>query len=376
MTDPLRLVGFVVGLVIVVLTATSVFTTLVIPRATSSRLLRSVSSLIGRAVKPVLHRLGTYEAKDRLMALVGPFGMIALFAAWLLFLVLGFGLMIFWVGGSTLADAFGQSGSSIFTLGILSGGRGGSRALDIIEAGSGFLVIALEIAYLPTLYASFSARENAVTLLAARGGVPAWGPELLSRAVRFQNMDDLPQLYATWEQWAAAVSESHAGYPSLMWFRSPEPTRSWLLSLVAVLDAAALHHAIAPESAPREARLCLRMGINCLRSLADVLHIAYPPDPLPTDPLRLTEDEFFEGFDLLESVGFPLEVPRGEAWRHFRGWRVNYEAAADGLTRLIVPPPAPWLLPRPELGSAIFPRILNRTPDDPEAAASPKKKLV
>ena len=82
------------------------------------------------------------------------------------------------------------------------------------------------------------------------GGAPAWGPEILSRHVRFTNLDELPELYATWERWAAAVSESHTGYPSLMWFRSPEPTRSWLLALVAILDAAALHLPCRPERRP------------------------------------------------------------------------------------------------------------------------------
>jgi hypothetical protein len=243
---------------------------------------------------------------------------------------------------------------------------GANKALDIIEAGSGFLVIALEIAYLPTLYASFSARETEVTMLAERAGVPAWGPEVLSRHHRFQNMDELPGLYSTWERWSAAVLESHTGYPSLMWFRSPDPTRSWLLALVAMLDAAALHDSLSPSTAPRQARLCLQMGTNCLRSLAHALRIPHEPDPLPTTPIRLTEAEFMEGYDLLEEVGFPIERDRDDAWRQFSGWRVNYESVADALTRLVVPPPAPWLLPRPELGAATFPRVLNRTPEDPE----------
>jgi hypothetical protein len=367
MSDPVRVVGFAVGLILVLVTSASVFTTLVIPRTTSSRLLRSVSRFLARAVAPILRRLDTYEAKDRVVALVGPLGMIVLFGAWLGFLMIGFALMIWWVGGGTLIGSFGVSGSSIFTLGILSANNGGPRALEIIEAGSGFLVIALEIAYLPTLYSSFSARETEVTMLAARGGTPAWGPEILSRHVRFTTLDELPELYVNWERWAAAVSESHTGYPSLMWFRSPEPSRSWLLALVAVLDAAALHLALAPSVAPRQARLCLRMGTNCLRSLADALRIPYDPDPRPTDPIRLSEAEFMEGFDLLESVRFPVECTRQDAWRHFKGWRVNYEPVADALTRIVLPPPAPWLLPRPDIGPATFPTILNRTPDDPEA---------
>jgi hypothetical protein len=374
MTGWVRAVAFVVGLVTVLLTAMSVFTTLVIPRTTSSRLLRSVSRFLAKAVKPILRRFDTYESKDRIMGTVGPLAMMVLFGAWLALLLVGFGLMVWWVSGGTLTGSLGVSGSSIFTLGILSGRTGANKAIDIIEAGSGFLVIALEIAYLPTLYASFSARETEVTMLAARGGVPAWGPEVLSRHHRFANMDELPGLYSTWERWAAAVLESHTGYPSLMWFRSPDPTRSWLLALVAMLDAAALHTSLVPSTAPRQARLCLQMGTNCLRSLGQALRIPFDPDPLPDAPIRLTKEEFFDGFDLLESVGFPIERDREEAWRHFAGWRVNYESVADSLTRLVLPPPAPWLLPRPEVGMANFPKVINRTPDAPEGGPFPGMK--
>jgi hypothetical protein len=371
MSEPVRAIGFVIGLTLVLVTAMSVFTTLVIPRTTSSRLLRSVSRFLARGIRPILHRLDNYEAKDRVMGVVGPLAMVVLFGAWLAILMLGFGLMIWWVSGGTLTGSLGASGSSIFTLGILSGRTGANKAIDIIEAGAGFLVIALEIAYLPTLYASFSARETEVTLLAARGGTPAWGPEVLSRHHRFSNMDELPGLYSIWERWSAAVLESHTGYPSLMWFRSPDPTRSWLLALVAMLDAAALHASLCPSTAPRQARLCLQMGTNCLRSLAGALHIPFESDPLPTTPIRLSEAEFLEGFSLLEGVGFPIERTREDAWRHFSGWRVNYESVADALTELVLPPPAPWLLPRPWLGTANFPRIINRTPDQPEGGSVP-----
>jgi hypothetical protein len=365
-SDSVRAVGFAIGLALVLVTAMSVFTTLVIPRSTSARLLRFVSRVLARLVRSILHRLDSYEAKDRVMGAVGPLGMVVLFGAWLAMLTFGFGLMIWWVSGSTLTYSLGTSGSSIFTLGILSGRTGPNRAIEIIEAGTGFLVIALEIAYLPTLYASFSARETEVTMLAARAGVPAWGPEVLSRHHRFANMDELPGLYSIWERWSAAVLESHTGYPSLIWFRSPDPTRSWLLALVAMLDAAALHASLCPSTAPRQARLCLQMGTNCLRSLAGALRIPYDADPLPTTPIRLSEAEFLDGFTLLEGVGFPIERTSEDAWRHFSGWRINYEAVADALTLMVLPPPAPWLLSRPWLGTANFPRIVNRTPERPE----------
>jgi hypothetical protein len=230
------------------------------------------------------------------------------------------------------------------------------------------LVIALEIAYLPALYNAFAARETEVTLLATRSGTPAWGPEILARHFWLDTMDELPPLYASWERWAAAVSESHANYPALLWFRSPAPLRSWLVGLVAMMDSAALFHSANPDMTPREARTCLQMGFNCLRSMASALNIPFDPDPLPTAEVRLTQTEFEIGFRRMESVGFPMVREMDDVWRHFRGWRVNYEGIVDALSKMIVPPPAPWFIERPAFGEVKWPVIVNRTPDEPEGA--------
>lgn len=121
---------------------------------------------------PTLRLLRRYTAQDRLLALVGPLGIVTLFVAWLGVLMVGFGLIVWWTGGTTLAHAMAVASSSIFTLGVLSVADGGGRAVEFVTAGTGFLVIALEIAYLPTLYSTFSGREAEVTLLATRAGVP------------------------------------------------------------------------------------------------------------------------------------------------------------------------------------------------------------
>jgi hypothetical protein len=153
-----------------------------------------------------------------------------------------------------------------------------------------------------------------------------------------------------------------------MWFRSPVPHRSWLVSLVGMMDSAALYHSASPEMTPREARTCLQMGINCLRSMAGALKIPFDPDPLPSAPVRLSREEFDAGIARLQAVGFPMTRDADETWRHFRGWRVNYEGIVDALAAFIFPPPAPWFVPRPELGPTQFPIIFNRTPDEPAGA--------
>jgi hypothetical protein len=287
---------------------------------------------------------------------------------WLCLLIVGFALIIWWDAGDDFASALGIAGSSVFTLGIATARDSGPMTLEILAAGLGLLIIALEIAYLPALYNQFATRETLVTLLSSRAGTPAWGPEILARHFWLDTMDELPPLYGDWERWAATVSESHANYPALMWFRSPVSTRSWLLGLVAMMDSAALYHSVNPTLTPREARLCLSMGTNCLRSMAGALHIPYDSDPLPTTAIRLTRAEFDEGFKRLEEVAFPLERDADESWRNFQGWRVNYEPIVDALTSLMVPPPAPWFLVRPKLGQAQWPIVRNRTPDEPEGS--------
>jgi hypothetical protein len=361
-----RAIALVVGIFIVFSTAWSVFTALVVPRVTSSRAMRGVARVIGGTARALSPHLPSYEVRDRVFSFVGPAAMVSLFVMWLGLLVFGFGLIAWWAAGTTFGNAMAISGSSVFTLGIATNPQPGARAIEIIAAATGLLVVALEIAYLPALYNAFAARETEVTLLATRSGTPAWGPEILARHHMLDTMAELPPLYADWERWAATVSESHANYPALMWFRSPVSSRSWLLGLVAMMDSAALWHSLNPEQTPQQARLCLSMGSNCLRSMARALQLPYDLDPLPTTGIRLTRAEFDDGFARLSSVGFPMVRDADETWRHFQGWRVNYEPIVDALTRLVVPPPAPWFLPRPELGDTSWPAVRNRTPDDPE----------
>ena len=134
-------------------------------------------------------------------------------------------------------------------------------------------------------------------------------------------------LYQRWEEWAADVAETHASYPVLLWFRSPHPYRSWVIGLLAVMDAAAMQLATQPLVAPSEARAFLRMGYMCLRDLATVIGVTYDPDPKPGDPIQLTEDNYQDAIHHLEHVGWKMQRTAPESWVHFRGWRVNYEFA-------------------------------------------------
>jgi hypothetical protein len=199
------------------------------------------------------------------------------------------------------------------------------------------VIVTLQIAYLPTLYAAFNRRETEVALLNARAGVPSWGPELLARThyalgSGVSTIDTLPELYSRWEVWAADVAESHTTYLPLVRFRSPRPLSSWVTALLAVLDSAALYLALSPEAAPTvSARLCLRAGFQCFTQIAQAMGLKVPDEPNPEGGISLTYQEFLDAIERMRKVDFPIERDPSDAWTDFVGWRVNYEQAAYAL---------------------------------------------
>ena len=348
-----RVIGAVLGAVIVLATGWSVVGTLVVPRRIRSHITRAVF-VVNRAVFHfIADRSPSYERRDHILAIQGPVQLILQIVAWLALYELGFGLLMWpFNGDAPLTIAMEQAGSALCTLGYLAPHTSGVAALDALAALAGLGTVALQIGYLPTLYAAFNRREGLVTMLDSRAGVPSWGPELLARThyglgSGVSAVGELPDLFEAWEQWSADVSESHTTYVSLVWFRSPRPLSSWVTAQLAILDAAALYLALLPNASGLvQARLCLRGGFTCLANIARALRIPIPEDADPNDGISLSYDEFAEAVERLRRVDFPLERPIQEAWRDFVGWRVNYETAVYALAWMVDAPPAPWSGPR------------------------------
>ena len=374
MPEALRWAGCVLGVLIVAGTWIGMLDTLVVPRGLSSRTAAVVGRVVRRMFLLVANRFDDYDTKDNVLVLQGPITLLTLLVTWILAFLIGYALILYPIENVSFLTTIEETGSAFFTLGFAGPRESAATAVHVIAAFTGLIVIALQIAYLPTLYASFNRRETLVTMLQSRAGSPAWGPEILRRHQGVNIVDNLPQLYAEWEQWAADVAESHTNYPVLVSFRSPHPLRSWIVGLLAVVDSAALYTALCPSSAPSEARLCIRMGFNCMRDIASAMQIPFDPDPMPTDPIELTFDEFNGAVHQLREIGFPMERTAEEAWPHFRGWRVNYESVAYALADFAVAPPGPWSGPREHLpGMAIIPqRPANRQPEDTREHERPR----
>jgi hypothetical protein len=243
--DPiLRVVPFTIGVLLLITAAMSIVRTMVIPRMSTS----FVYAVVLRATDQIfmgLARLArTYGRRDRILAWSGPVGVIAALFVWLLLFLLAYALMIYGISTNSWLDSVLQAGSGLLTLGIVGTPGDDVSAIDFIAAMTGPAVIALLIGFLPTLYQSYLARESRVLLSGSLTGSPAWGPETLARVNLLEGEADLPSVYLDWIPWCAQVRLTQTLYPALNRFRSPVGSRNWLVSLVAVLDSAAMRLAI------------------------------------------------------------------------------------------------------------------------------------
>lgn len=338
----LRLLVFAAGLALVGWTLYTAIQTYVLPRSANTALSRLTFQAVLAVFRLRLRRVATYEQRDRIMAMFAPTALLTTPVVWLALIVSGYTAM-FWASGvQPLKQAFILSGSSLFTLGFATDAAWGRLLLIYSEATLGLGLVALLLAYLPTMYSAFSQRERAVAMLEVRAGSPPTAVELLSRAWRIQSFDVLDDLFAEWEIWFANLEESHTSLAALVFFRSPQPDRSWVTAAGAVLDSAALYLAVLRPDNLRQAALCIRAGYIALRRVADFFGIAYDADPQPGDPTSISHEEFDNAYHTLAEAGLPVTPDREQAWRDFNGWRVNYDTVLVALAALTMAPYAPW----------------------------------
>jgi len=339
----LRLLVFILGLGIVISTLFSAMSTFVLPRSARSQLNRILFGLLRRLFEWLMRFVKTFEQKDSIFAYYAPIGLILLVPTWYVLMVVGYAAMYWALGVGDLYTDLRLSGSSLLTLGFATSENFLVNLLVFSEATLGLILVALLIAYLPTMYSAFSRREEYVNLLEVRAGDPPSSVEMLLRFNRIHGLERLAEYWSSWEVWFADLEESHTTLPALVFFRSPRRNQSWITAAGTILDCAALTLSAVDVPYTPNAALCIRAGFLSLRKISDYFDISYPPDPhFPETPISISRAEFDDVLDLLQTEGLPLKDDREQAWQDFAGWRVNYDHTLLALCSLVMAPPAFW----------------------------------
>ena len=343
MNPYLQTLIFVAGLALVVMTLFSAVSTFVLPRAAASKLNRIVFGVLRRFFEFLMHFSRDYLRRDAIMAYYAPISLMMLVPVWYVLIACGYSGMYWALGAGDLFTSFRLSGSSLLTLGFSTSDSLGINIMIFSEAAIGLILVALLIAYLPTMYAAFSRREQAVNLLEVRAGNPPSAKEMLLRFNRIHGLDKLGDYWKTWEAWFADVEESHTTLPALVFFRSPRPENSWVTAAGAVLDSAAITLSCLDVPYESSAALSIRAGFLALRRIANYFDIPNPQNPkYPETPISVRREELDAVLDELSAAGLPVKADREKAWIDFAGWRVNYDRVLLVLCALVMAPESSW----------------------------------
>lgn len=349
----LRAAAAIAGVLIIFGAIISAIKTFVIPRGMNVWLTRWVFRFLFALFNIRLRKATAYEDRDRVMTYFAPVGVFLLPLVLLALVLVGYMFLYWAMEPQPLYDIFRLSGSSLLTLGYASHEGWWFKLVEFSEATLGLILVALLIAYLPTMYSAFSRREALVAQLETLTGSPPTAVTFITRAYRTGQLEGLHEIWTAWRIWFAEVEESHTSLAPLSFFRSPKPERNWVTSAGAVLDTASM--ILSVVDVPFDPRLAftIRGGFLSLRHIADFFEIEHNRTPQPDDPISISRLEFDDAVQQLAEAGVPLKPDLEQAWRDFSGWRVNYDTVLIRLAAMTMAPYAPWSSDRSVVGDMV-----------------------
>jgi hypothetical protein len=305
------ILAFLAGLVLILAVLLDGFETMLLPRRVAHAF--RFARLFYHHTWMLWRRLSTFLPKGRrregFLSLYGPLSLLALLAAWISALIVGFALLYWSVGGAMHTDnepadlftCLYLSGVTFFTLGYgdVTPREAVGRVLAIVESGGGFAFLAVIIGYVPVLYQAFSHREVTISLLDARAGSPPSAGQCLSRAVRAGSLAPLGPLLEEWERWSAELLESHLSFPVLAYYRSQHDNQSWLATLTFILDTCSIVIAGIRGPEVHQARLTFAMARHAAVDLA----LVFRRPPLEPAQERFSKEQWLKVRAHLEAVG-------------------------------------------------------------------------
>lgn len=213
---------------------------MVVPRATRRGLAHVVTTSVFAVMRAPLRIPLSYRTQDRWLRLAAPISVLVQLAVFVFLVIVGVALVIYGQFDLTWRQAAWQAAATVTTLGTTEAVNWSSAMSSAVGAFLGLVIIAVFMGYLVGLYSAYVARESLMARFAQLAGEPAWGPMVLARGQMISGQPGAVLDPTGWTDWITDLRIGQQASPVLAHFRSPDPLRHWVITMLAVLDAAAL----------------------------------------------------------------------------------------------------------------------------------------
>jgi len=338
------------GVLLVWIVLRDLFVAVVVPRPARgafrpSTLLLRVSWRVYRWFATTLRR----RAQEETLGAFGPLVVILQLGAWIVGLILGYGLVLHALSNELTPEPDNVMTSFYIAASLLTGNGLNfsivgpfARIIALVEATTGLGLVAAVVTLLFSLYGSFQRREVLTITLDALAGAPPSGVVLLETSRRNDVIDRLGDTFDQWQIWSAEVLESHLAYPVLAYFRSSHENESWIGAVGAVLDAAVLILTTVEDVPRGPARLMYGVGGHLVEDLGWSFRFSH------RHAVGIERFEFDQACERLAAAGYALADP-DIAWPSFSALRSAYAVPLNQMARYWSIPPTLWIGDRSEL---------------------------
>lgn len=339
----------IAGVAVVLLVASDVFQSVVVPRPTYTWRPSALISRTGwRIVGTMGMRITDSERREAVLGVYAPLLLVTLLIFWITALVFGFGMIFYALRGElkpepqTYWAAVYYAGTSLLTLGFgdIIAQRGLARAISLAAAGLGLGTFAIVTAFLFSLFTAFQRREAFIVTMRERTGAPPSGVDFIERYVEFDMLDDLSPTFRRAEEWIADIMETHLAYPVLSYFRSTHDEQSWVGTLGAFLDASTIVITTVDIGRVGAARMLSRIGRHLVADYA--YYFDYDLGGENSSAAGIDRGEFDQVYERLTAKGLRMRE-REMAWIEFAALRGTYAVPLNTMARWWRIPPALWI---------------------------------
>lgn len=378
----LRAAALVVGLLLLWAAIMAAVGVMLVPRPSNQRLALWVTRTCHFIFRQIAHRARDYVQLDRLLAVQGPATVLLYLALFLAIFVTAFSFLFYGATGCAPAAAFYRAGSGMSTLGMVDITGAPGYVAMFVAAFTGTTVVSVFIGFLLTLYSAHTARETHMSKLAMLCGEPGWGPEMVVR-LHTLKLDWPTDAVEKSIDWLCAMRVSQYVYPLLNHFRSPVRDRHWTVTLLALLDAAAIRLTAVGGAKNTDLVRVLAQGADTFHALklSEISRtqggvsegamltwaieeelMAATDDGTVPDDAGITRAEWDQALDFMAAHGVELLPDREASWKAFCRARAHYVGPAYFLTSHLSAIKAPWSGPRHPAFDfpLVYPRISRK----------------